>query len=55
MRGLIDRCKFADCTHRDEPACSIRNAASIGTIHPDRYASYLILLEELRSAPKDWE
>jgi len=55
MRGLIDRCKFADCTHRDEPACAIRNAASIGTIHPDRYASYLILLEELRSAPKDWE
>ena len=55
MRGLIDRCKFADCTHRDEPACSIREAASIGTIHPDRYASYLILLEELRSAPKDWE
>jgi len=55
MRGLIDRCKFADCTHRDEPACSIRDAASIGTIHPDRYASYLILLEELRSAPKDWE
>jgi ribosome biogenesis GTPase len=55
MRGLIDRCKFADCTHRDEPACSIREAASIGTIHPDRYASYLILLEELRSAPRDWE
>ncbi len=55
MRGLIDRCKFADCTHRDEPACSIRAAASIGTIHPDRYASYLILLEELRSAPKAWE
>jgi ribosome biogenesis GTPase len=55
MRGLIDRCKFADCTHRDEPACSIRAAASIGTIHPDRYASYLIFLEELRSAPRDWQ
>lgn len=55
MRGLIDRCKFADCTHRDEPACAIRDAAHTGVIHPDRYASYLILLEELRSALKDWE
>lgn len=55
MRNLIDRCKFADCTHRDEPACAIREASRTGGIDPERYASYLILLEELRSEPKDWE
>ena len=55
MRNLIDRCKFADCTHRDEPACAVREATKSGIVDPDRYASYLILLEELRSEPKDWE
>lgn len=55
MRNLIDRCKFADCTHRDEPACAIREASRTGGIDPERYASYLILLQELRSEPKDWE
>jgi ribosome biogenesis GTPase len=55
MRSLIDRCKFADCTHRDEPACAVRAATSTGAVDPLRYASYLILLQELRSEPKDWE
>lgn len=55
MRNLIDRCKFADCTHRDEPACAVRQATTSGAVDPERYASYLILLEELRSEPKDWE
>jgi ribosome biogenesis GTPase len=55
MRNLIDLCKFADCTHRDEPACAVREATKSGGVDPDRYTSYLILLEELRSEPKDWE
>ena len=55
MRNLIDRCKFADCTHRDEPACAVREATGSGVVAPERYASYLILLEELRTEPKDWE
>jgi ribosome biogenesis GTPase len=55
MRNLIDHCKFADCTHRDEPACAVREATKSGVVDPERYASYLILLEELRSVPRDWE
>ncbi len=55
MRNLIDRCKFADCTHRDEPACAVREATTSGAVDPERYASYLVLLQELRSEPKDWE
>lgn len=55
MRNLIDHCKFADCTHRDEPACAVREATKSGVVDRERYASYLILLEELRSEPRDWE
>ena len=55
MRNLIDACKFADCTHRDEPACAVREATRSGAVDPLRYASYLILLKELRNEPKDWE
>jgi ribosome biogenesis GTPase len=55
MRSLIDRCKFADCTHRGEPGCAIRAAAESGAIAPPRYASYLTLLAELRDAKRDWE
>lgn len=55
MRGLLERCKFADCTHRTEPGCAVRGAVDTGGIHPERYASYLAFLEELTSAPKDWE
>jgi ribosome biogenesis GTPase len=55
MRAQIDRCKFADCTHRTEPGCAVRRAAETGVIAPDRYESYLVLQEELLSAPRDWE
>lgn len=55
MREEIDRCKFADCTHRGEPECAVRAAAEAGRIAPARYESYLTLLAELREAPRDWE
>jgi ribosome biogenesis GTPase len=55
IRPLIDQCKFADCRHLTEPACAVREAVRAGTIQTDRYASYTILLEELTSAPREWE
>ena len=55
MRPALERCKFPDCTHRTEPGCAVRAAVEAGGINRERYASYLVLLEELRSAPKDWE
>jgi ribosome biogenesis GTPase len=33
-------CRFSDCTHRDEPGCTIRAAVEGGTIAASRYASY---------------
>ena len=55
IRPLIDECKFADCRHLIEPACAVRAAVKSGTIQADRYDSYTVLLEELTSAPRDWE
>ncbi len=55
MRGPLERCKFADCSHRGEPGCAVREAVEAGAIHPERYGSYDVLLEELLSAPKEWE
>lgn len=55
MREPLERCKFADCSHRKEPGCAVRDAVEQEQIHRERYASYLVLLEELLSAPRDWE
>ena len=55
FREPLEHCKFADCSHRSEPGCAVRAAVDQRTIHPERYASYLTLLQELLSAPKDWE
>ncbi|VAX20418.1 Ribosome small subunit-stimulated GTPase EngC [hydrothermal vent metagenome] len=40
-------CKFRDCLHVTEPDCSIRNAVNDGSIDPDRYSSYLRLIESI--------
>jgi ribosome biogenesis GTPase len=55
MKEPLERCKFADCSHRSEPGCAVRDAVERGLIHRERYASYLVLLEELLSALKEWE
>jgi len=55
MREPLERCKFADCTHRGEPGCAVRAAMDAGAIARDRYESYLALFDELITAPKDWE
>lgn len=42
-----DECKFLPCTHTHEPKCAIKNAVDEGIIDPERYHSYLNLLETL--------
>jgi ribosome biogenesis GTPase len=55
MRTALEHCKFADCWHRAEPGCAVRAALEQGAIHPERYGSYRTLLDELQSAPEEWE
>jgi ribosome biogenesis GTPase / thiamine phosphate phosphatase len=55
MRPYIGECRYADCRHMTEPGCRIRAAVDEGTIRADRLESYRVLLEELESAPAEWE
>ncbi len=43
LRDLVPHCQFSDCTHKHEPGCAVLAALKAGTIHPERYDSYLRL------------
>ncbi|HMD88687.1 MAG TPA: ribosome small subunit-dependent GTPase A [Anaerolineaceae bacterium] len=43
LRTLVSQCQFSDCKHLREPGCAVRAAVEAGTVHPERYASYLRL------------
>jgi ribosome biogenesis GTPase len=43
LAPLVRHCQFSDCTHTHEPDCAVRTALEAGTIHPDRFDSYLRL------------
>jgi ribosome biogenesis GTPase len=49
IRGLSDQCRFTDCRHIAEPDCAVRAALATGAISPQRYDSYMRLLEEIQS------
>jgi len=40
-------CKFADCTHRNEPSCAVKDAVEAGEISELRYMNYITILEEV--------
>ena len=44
MQPYIGSCKFNNCKHITEPECSIINAVNNGQIRPERYESYLSIL-----------
>lgn len=46
MLKFSDECYFTPCTHTHEPHCAIKEAVDRGDISPERYNSYLGMLEE---------
>ncbi len=46
MLRLADKCRFMPCTHTHEPGCAVKAALDEGGISPERYNSYLGMLEE---------
>ena len=46
MLRLADRCRFVPCTHTHEPGCAVKEALERGEVSPERYNSYLGMLEE---------
>ena len=45
LRASAD-CRFTPCTHTHEPGCAVKAAVEQGLISPERYRSYLGMLEE---------
>lgn len=48
MEEPRENCKFYNCTHFHEPSCGVVEAYEQGDIHPERYNSYLNMLESIR-------
>lgn len=47
IASISDECKFNTCTHNHEPGCVVRKAVEENKISPERYKSYLNLLETI--------
>lgn len=47
------KCKYTKCAHTKEDGCCIKKAVSDGLINEDRYASYLILYDDIKNK-KEW-
>src|SRR5690625_1175738 len=52
MREHRKHCKYYNCTHSHEPGCAVMEAFEEGEIDPDRYNSYLNILESLEEASR---
>lgn len=46
MLRIGSGCRFTPCTHTHEPGCAVKAALESGEISPERYNSYLGMLEE---------
>ncbi|HOX91409.1 MAG TPA: ribosome small subunit-dependent GTPase A [Spirochaetales bacterium] len=52
IKRAQQRCALgARCRHEDEPGCAVAQAVEDGSVHPDRYESYLRILMELEDNP----
>jgi ribosome biogenesis GTPase len=55
MHELLNKCKFNNCIHENEPGCAVREAYQNSTISEERYISYLAILSDYRANWKHWE
>ena len=47
ITSLAENCKFKDCTHINEPGCSVLKAVETGTLNKKHYQNFLKLKKEL--------
>lgn len=53
FRPYSERCRFNDCSHRNEPGCAVRQAVETGAIRAARYRSYWALRDTLEKLGND--
>jgi ribosome biogenesis GTPase len=47
MRAVLHDCHFANCTHRHEPHCAVKEAVETGSISTERYNNYLGIYDQI--------
>lgn len=55
IRERMNDCKFNNCLHVNEPKCAVREAVEKGDISPERYESYLRILNGEEMEWNEWE
>lgn len=55
IRARMNDCKFNNCLHVNEPKCAVIAAVERGEISPERYNSYLGILNGEEMDWKEWE
>jgi ribosome biogenesis GTPase len=48
IADIINRCKFTNCSHKNEPGCAVKLALESGALEEERYLRYLKALREVR-------
>ena len=54
FREHLGNCRFNDCTHVNEPGCSVIEAMDNGSVQPTRHESYCRLYEMLRMSARQY-
>jgi ribosome biogenesis GTPase / thiamine phosphate phosphatase len=52
IEELSRKCKFRDCSHKNEPGCAVKAALESGELLVNRWESYLKLKKEIRYAER---
>lgn len=55
IRKYMNNCRFNNCLHVNEPKCAVREAVEKGEISPERYESYLKILDGEEMEWNEWE
>jgi len=50
FRPYLGRCRFRDCRHRQEPGCALLDAVERGDIHPQRFASFQRIRDDIAAS-----
>ncbi|GIV34855.1 MAG: putative ribosome biogenesis GTPase RsgA [Chitinophagales bacterium] len=53
MREVLDKCRFNNCLHVNEPHCAVKALVEEGKIHEERYRNYLKILEDCKATRQE--
>ncbi len=54
IQPYVNDCRFPNCTHTHEPGCAVLAAVQAGKIAPERYDSYLRILQGEDLQEEEW-